>query len=732
MSFLNPWMLLGLAGISVPIVIHLLNRFRQREVDWGAMELLRRAIVLRSRQVQIEDLLLLLLRCLAVILIALAMARPTLTRTGWFGGDVDVAVTVAIDASYSMDHRPGVEPRFNKAVGRAKEVLHTLEPGAPVTLVLMGDRPRIILRNVGYNAGHVDKILDGIRPLPERLNLERCLEEIALRVEELKAPRRECFLITDAQAVTWGEVSDLSRRSIDRIARSAEVFFIPSGAAGSENVAITAFELSSGQHRRGAMGRYLVEVSNTGKTLQQDVPVSLTLDDETVDQRIIEVLQPGSKLAVPLFARFDRPGPARLIAQLRPDALTVDNVRHAVADIREKISILMIDGDPSDRPYRSETDFISRALLPKSAANSVLQLERAVWPTFPAARLDEFDVVVLANVADIRQTHAERLQAFVRRGGGLIITLGDKIDPKLTNARLLSEKVSLLPAKIGQDFQFRADPGKPAEGWTLEPGSDRRLAYFVSILPKPLVAEARVQRLFVVEPVAGATSILRTEGTERPLLVERTVGHGKVLLLATTADRDWANLAIHPMFPMMLHEAIGRMTGQARRRSYLVGEPLAISLPGSTAGTNVVVRDPDGRESPVQVVSRDGEAIADFHEPTKPGVYEILTGEKTPPILVAVNVDPREAAVASLDAAALQTPLTGLPVRIPADMQGLPEEIRQLRIGKELWRILLTAGLCVLLLEAVLAYVFARRIRADDGLANMDNREALLSGRDAA
>ena len=45
MGFLNPWLLLGLAGIAVPIVIHLLNRFRQRRIDWAAMELLRRAMV---------------------------------------------------------------------------------------------------------------------------------------------------------------------------------------------------------------------------------------------------------------------------------------------------------------------------------------------------------------------------------------------------------------------------------------------------------------------------------------------------------------------------------------------------------------------------------------------------------------------------------------------------------------------------------------------------------------
>jgi len=109
MGFLNPWLLIALAGVAVPIIIHLLNRFRHRQVLWGAMELLRKAIVLRSRQIQLEDLLLLVLRCLAVGLLALAVARPTITSAGanWFGKTADVGLLIAIDGSFSMDHRPG-------------------------------------------------------------------------------------------------------------------------------------------------------------------------------------------------------------------------------------------------------------------------------------------------------------------------------------------------------------------------------------------------------------------------------------------------------------------------------------------------------------------------------------------------------------------------------------------------------------------------------------------------
>ena len=118
MGFLNPWLLLGLAGVAIPIIIHLLNRFRRRRIDWAAMELLRRAMMMRSRQVRLEDLILLALRCLAIILIALALARPTIRSSGakWFGAGEQIGAIIALDGSFSMETRPGVQSRFGRAV----------------------------------------------------------------------------------------------------------------------------------------------------------------------------------------------------------------------------------------------------------------------------------------------------------------------------------------------------------------------------------------------------------------------------------------------------------------------------------------------------------------------------------------------------------------------------------------------------------------------------------------
>ena len=76
MSFLNPLLLLAALGISLPILAHLLNRFQVQHTDWAAMQFLNRSVRVLSRQIKLRDLLLLILRCLALLLLAFALARP--------------------------------------------------------------------------------------------------------------------------------------------------------------------------------------------------------------------------------------------------------------------------------------------------------------------------------------------------------------------------------------------------------------------------------------------------------------------------------------------------------------------------------------------------------------------------------------------------------------------------------------------------------------------------------
>ena len=86
MTFVNTAMLFGLLLIAVPILIHLLNRSRAKVLDWGAMRFLLASLTSQNRRILIEEIILLVMRCLLVALVVMAIARPFLSsraRVPW-------------------------------------------------------------------------------------------------------------------------------------------------------------------------------------------------------------------------------------------------------------------------------------------------------------------------------------------------------------------------------------------------------------------------------------------------------------------------------------------------------------------------------------------------------------------------------------------------------------------------------------------------------------------------
>src|SRR5436305_10331406 len=122
--FVNPWtMAAGAALVSAPIIIHLLNRMRFRRVKWAAMEFLLKAQKRMRRKLIIEQLILLLLRCLLVFLVGLLFAR-FLGFTPLQGKETRPTVhVVVLDDTPSMADLGGGEGNQTDAFEKAKSQL---------------------------------------------------------------------------------------------------------------------------------------------------------------------------------------------------------------------------------------------------------------------------------------------------------------------------------------------------------------------------------------------------------------------------------------------------------------------------------------------------------------------------------------------------------------------------------------------------------------------------------
>ena len=706
LPLLNPWLLAALPAAGIPVLIHLLNRHRSVTIQWGAMELLRRVMVFRSRQIRLEDLLLMLLRCAVVLLVVLALARPT---TKWLPAtSPDTGVVIALDGSLSMSHRSGQASRLDEAVNRVREILKTVKPNRPVTLVEMGSRPRVLLRNAGYDPLRFEQALKELKPFDEPLNLEGCLAELEPLAAEIKAPRRELYLVTDTQAATFRNLSEKARLSLERLADSAQLLVLPVPAGGEGNLAVTRLELASGVLRVGAMARFDAVVRNFGRTAQDAGELSLVFGDQVVDKRFVGQLAPGQAMPVRLYASLRRAGMLHVTARLGDDALAADNSRYAVLNVRNMLRVLCVDGEPMDRSDTRATSLVMTALSPKTIDRSeaLPDVERIVWTALPAARLADYDVVVLINVADMPEDRAVALQKFVEQGGGLIVMVGNNVKPEVLGRRLTAPGSSLLPAELVSQVSLS---GSEASGAALDLDlPDHPLVRPLRSLPRELLGEARFYRHMQVRMMPEGRALLRLTGGE-PILLVRPVGRGKVLLWTSGADLSWSNLAINPAFPILMQQAVTYLSRQSFEEPVTVPQPIVLPLAGLATGAKVGVTGPDGRQAVVRMGLRGGEVVAETDATALPGFYDVHADSQAPVAAVAVNVDTAGSDAKVLAADELTAAFAGLPVRVvPAD-RSVAAAVTELRVGRELWQVLVFAAIAMLAIEALLARWYSRR-----------------------
>jgi len=720
MAFLNSiwlWSALGLFGVAVPVAIHLLNRFYGRRTEWAAMELLRRALVTRANQVRLEDLLMLLLRCLAIILLAFALARPTLRSEAgkWVGGQRRVGVVIAIDASYSMAHGEFTS-RFKRAVARAREILETVEVGDPVTIVLMGNQPRILQSSVGYVPAQAATLLDTKAVvLPERLNLESILERIEELTRDLKAPMKECYLITDAQALTWETLSDKSRSSLRQIAALANLFLAQVQPEGEENLALVGLDFASGTLRKDGAARFSAEVRNQGTKARKGATVTFSVNGEPVGRQSMETITPGQTKAVSFVTRFDAPGYARLSAELSSDELATDNTRHAVVRIPATVRVLCVDGDRKRAPFESETDYVAAALrLKKEGHKEGVVVTTIVPQDLGAETLRDYDVILMANVDHVTQDQVARLFAFVKEGGGLIFSLGGNVAPDLYNSLFRENGEPLLPGEI---TVIAESPAEESAGWSIAPPRSRHpLSTFLDFLPRDLLDAGGFRKAFRVKAGPGAQEILKFNENDLPLLLEKKLGRGSVLLFTSTMDREWTDFPVQPLCPILVQQMVSYLIHAGAMKQYLVGEPVFLPAGERTPGSTVTLRGPTGKDTTVKVVERNGQTVAAADSSEGTGFY-VLRGEDgrevSPP--VAVNTDPTESDVKITGQAALETQLSGVPIRFLSPGVDLPSFVRESRVGRELGGVLLVLALAAFVTQSVLAKRFTKRIEGTRG-----------------
>jgi hypothetical protein len=713
MSFLNPLLLLGSLGIALPILAHLLNRQKVKRTDWAAMRFLNRNVRVRSRQIRLRDLLLLILRCVALLLLVLALSRPAWTGdASWLPGERRAGVVIAIDSSFSMGEGGEGTARFDEALKRVEVIRDRMHPGDPVTLVLLGDKHRVVLRNMAYDEERFEEALRDLEAGPGALDLGSAPKFLADLVADMDAPQKEVYLITDGQATDWKQPSAQLRDAFAELGSQTQVFVVPV-PGDAANLAVTDLELVSGVLRKGTTARYQATVRNCGPAAAANIAVQCRVDDVQIDSKTIPLIEPGASETVSLFVPFHNPGATRITAEITGDGLAADNVRRAVAVVRDRVSVLCVDGSQGDAGRLVVSALLARA----DGGQSEDYVVRAVpWLSLPAENLDEVDVIIFTDVPEITGEQAVQLERFVRKGNGLVWFAGDNVKPGAWNERAASGANPLLPAILGRriDTSDALGAGKP-----LDPEMpDHPVCLPLLSLPEDLFNETRFLRQFEVEPRPSAFPLLRLAGSGLPVLLEHSLGRGQVFMFTTTAETTWNNMALTPVFPMVMQQIVTYLSGREFERPRLVGDSLTLTYVEQPDASDAVFDTPSGETIAVPVREVGGQFVALLEEAPEAGYYTARVSVQAPGLPIAVNVDPRESQVARLPEAELRANLEGLGLDVAAGDAELAAAIASTRTGRSAWRFFMMAALAFLVLEALFANRLLTRGRRRDQPVN--------------
>ncbi len=718
MVFLNPLLLFGAAAIAPPIVIHLLSQRQIKKVVWAAMRFLAPIIQRNQRRMTLEDLILLVLRCALLLLLALALARPSF-KTGGFASGAEAAIVI-IDNSASMSQTDGAESRFEKAQKAAGQVLDALPGASAVAVWLASDIVRTSIPEPSRDFALARKVVQNARRTDRGTEMLPALRQALAVLARQSLQQRRIYLITDGQAEGWKQLAETKAMLEEAKKANISARLVIVGDTESRNLAVTGLRIASALAPINEALRFEIEVSNFGVDDARGVPVSLAIDAESpADETTIATIPVGESRHVSLFARFRDAGFHTTAARIAADRNPADDQRVITVRAIDAIDVLLVDGEPGAEARESEVFFLRNALtpVPPEQRERYFIKTRVVSPSeFESVRLPDYKAIVLANVVDLSDTTLESLEKYLRAGGGLVVFPGARISPAFYNEKLFTER-AILPARFGP---ARGDAEQQEQFWHLQ--KNRYEHPIVSIWKDPAagtLGTAHFFRAFPLEPdpaargEGGLPSLVLKYDDGQPAVLERTWGFGRVVQFSSTADSSWNDLAARPAYVPLVHRVLGSLVAREDERLNLrVGAAFSIVAEPTLVGKDATVTTPAGnRETPAhrRIGMVGGVPTIEFDETDSAGAYEVKTSEDSAStIRFATQPLAAESRLTELSPTELSSIEAVVEVTRWSGALSFRNTLQRERTGTEMWMLFAFLALAVAVAETLLGNRFSR------------------------
>ena len=656
-EFATPGMLAALAVLTIPVIAHLTGYQEVRKVFFPSLRFLRASQQKVRRRTRLEALLLLLLRMLALAALVLLFARPTVTwtATALAGADPARPSVLLLDTSASMHSRLADGAVFDRARSRAIELLQTLSSGTPAAVIAFDQTTTVL--GPGFTETHEQLVeaLDAVTVGAQGTDLSAALARARTLLRDEGVGSANVFVLSDG-------TGELPAGLADTWPAEITVHYHDLLGHAVSNRFADQVVVETGQ-KRGEGLRVEATVRATGDLPKGSVPLTLALRDGV--EVVGDVSFDGKPSAARTFSIALPPsGTLSATLSVPADDLPIDDVLPFTLAGETDLEVLLVSGDGGTHPRDDEVYYLARALQP--GAGSLSRVRPRVVSAEELRRIDggSGDVVILANVSDPGPLAAE-LEAFVQRGGGLLISVGPRVDPDTYNDALAGLLPSLLTeVKARGKGTFERSPVGLAV-----PPLDKDAFRVFRTGGASVFASVRFGKVMGVDPrLEDDAEVVLRYSDALPALLERQVGSGRVLLFTSTLDDDWTDLPLRSIFVPLVHQLARSLSDSLLLDGAALveaGGTLPLPLPPDPRVPAWVVA-PDGTEIQLETGAADAEGRVRFGETDQVGHYQLFWAadrgatEGVLRTVFSVRVPVQESLVRRLDRADLLAAVPGL------------------------------------------------------------------------
>lgn len=681
LNFLNIAALAGLAGVVVPLLIHLFARSNPGTVFFSSLKFFRSIESQAIRRLKMTELILLALRTLTIFCIVAAFAHPVLKGVrAPAGGGGSVRTAVILDRSASMS----ATGPFSILQQRAGQILASFGPDVRTALFWSDTLSADI---VDVDPGTLRRrVAKAGEATVRKGDLGFAMQRALAWVNRGQAADREMLLLSDLQRSNMPQQADTTAAVLN-----GGLVLFPAGIHPS-NIGITGCGLEKQILRAGGTVTVYVELTASGGEGSVTTAITCMQNGKTAARRLVTMPASGIRRF-----RFELPadtrGWNRCLAEIDNDRYEADNRRYFSYRIPVRIRILLL-GSTRERLVLPEL-----ALSAVDESGPIFTITKSTPEEGPPAAFQHFDVIILTDYPRLTPPQAAALRDYILRGGTCIFMPGSSIDLKTYDERLfqplLKVRLEIKRALTGYHTLGRIDQDHP----------------IITPMFEHTYLPAHPLRVYTYIDFSGTQgrNIISLSGGA-PLLTEFRTGSGRCLVFSSGLAPAWSNLPLTTFFAPLLFQCAlyGGSGDNTPAFSAFAGEPVTIICDASLMQRETRVVTPAGRIVRLLPALKNDMMSLRIDDTDEMGIYEVFAGDSLL-ACVAVNVSPEESKMTFHDGQSLQLLYPALTIDTADPAKPAGEYLRRRRYGRDVWREMLIAGLLFLALEMVVAGARVRK-----------------------